>query len=128
MDHRLTPIFIDRSGRRWRRIRRVALVLGVVTTALAAGLVATLALSPPMPPELPLAVANNLPIARATTGRPGAFTRLDRLRVAYRRKLAAAIRQTGGTPQSAAPRRFPRSTSVAARVPPARRRSSPASS
>ncbi len=107
MDRRLTPIFIDHTGRRWRRIRRVALVLGIVTTALAVGLVATLALSPPMPPELPLAVANNLPIARATTGKPGAFTRIDRLRIAYRRKLAAAIRQAGGTAPSRRPDAIP---------------------
>ena len=98
MDRRLTPIFIDRTGRRWRRIRRVALVFGVATTIIGLVLVATVALWPPMPPQLPLAVANNLPIARATSGKPGAYTRIDRLRVAYRRKLAAAIKQRGSPP------------------------------
>ena len=98
MDRRLTPIFIDRTGRRWRRIRRVALVFGVGTTIIGLVLVATVALWPPMPPQLPLAVANNLPIARATSGKPGAYTRIDRLRVAYRRKLAAAIKQRGSPP------------------------------
>jgi hypothetical protein len=84
-----SPIFIDYSGRRWRRIRRVALVAGVLTTVIALVLVGSLILSPPIPPELPLATANNQVIAGATTGKPGAYTKVDRLRTAYRRKLAA---------------------------------------
>ena len=95
LDRRSTPIFIDYTGRRWRRIRRAALALGIVTTLVALVLVGSILLSPPIPPELPLASANNLPIARATTGRPGAFTKVDRLRTAYRRKLAALTRRYG---------------------------------
>ena len=90
---RHSPIFIDYTGKRWRRIRLAALAVGVVTTALALVLVGTIVLSPSMPPELPLATANNQTIARATTGKPGAFTKVDRLRTAYRRKLAAAMKQ-----------------------------------
>ena len=93
-----TPVFIDYTGRRWRRIRRVALAIGVITTVLALVLVGTLILTPPIPPELPLATANNQVIARATTGKPGAFTRSDRLRLAYRRKLVASMRQYGTAP------------------------------
>ena len=90
---RHTPVFIDYTGRRWRHIRRAALAVGVMTTVLAVVLIGSLVLSPSMPPELPLATANNRTIARATTGRPGAFTKVDRLRSAYRRKLAAAMKQ-----------------------------------
>ena len=43
---RNSPIFIDYSGKRWRRIRRVALAMGVVTTALALVLIGTIVLSP----------------------------------------------------------------------------------
>ena len=103
---RNSPIFIDYSGKRWRRIRRAALAVGVVTTALALVLIGTIVLSPSMPPELPLATANNQTIARATTGKPGAFTKVDRLRTAYRRKLAAAMRQYG-TPTSRRPEIIP---------------------
>ncbi len=95
VDRRHTPIFIDYTGRRWRRIRRAALFLGVTTTALALVLVGTLAITPPIPPELPLATSNNQTIARATTGKPGAFTKVDRLRTAYRRKLAATMKKYG---------------------------------
>ena len=103
---RHSPIFIDYTGKRWRRIRSVALAVGVVTTILALVLVGTLILSPPIPPELPLATANNRPIARATTGKPGAFTKVDRLRTAYRRKLAAAMKKYGN-PASRRPENIP---------------------
>ena len=103
---RHSPIFIDYTGKRWRRIRRAALAVGVLTTTLALVLVGTLVLSPPMPPELPLATANNQTIARATTGKPGAFTKVDRLRTAYRRKLAAAMKKYG-TPASRRPEIIP---------------------
>jgi cellulose synthase/poly-beta-1,6-N-acetylglucosamine synthase-like glycosyltransferase/peptidoglycan/xylan/chitin deacetylase (PgdA/CDA1 family)/spore germination protein YaaH len=66
-----------------------------VTTVLALVLVGTLVLFPPIPPELPLAQANNVEIARATTNRLGRFSKVDRLRTAYRRKLAALSRQYG---------------------------------
>ena len=94
-DRRHSPIFIDYTGKRWQRIKRAALALGVVTTVLALVLVGTLLFFPPIPPELPLQRANNLPIARATAGKPGAFTKVDRLRTAYRRKFAAAMKRSG---------------------------------
>src|SRR3979490_1561045 len=108
MDRSHSPIFIDYTGRRWRRIRRAALVAGVVTTTIALVLVGALVLSPPMPPELPLATANNQPIARATTGKPGVYTKVDRLRTAYRRKLAAAMKHYGGGRGALPPRARPR--------------------
>jgi cellulose synthase/poly-beta-1,6-N-acetylglucosamine synthase-like glycosyltransferase/peptidoglycan/xylan/chitin deacetylase (PgdA/CDA1 family)/spore germination protein YaaH len=103
---RHSPIFIDYSGKRWRRIQRIALAIGVLTTVLAVVLIGSIVLSPSMPPELPLATANNLTIARATTGKPGRFTKVDRLRTAYRRKLAAAMKQYG-TPTSRSPEAIP---------------------
>lgn len=107
MDRRHSPIFLDYTGRRWRRIRRAALVLGVATTIIALVLAGSLVLSPPIPPELPLAVVNNQPIARATTGRPGAYTKIDRLRIAYRRKLAAAMKRYGASTSSRRPEAVP---------------------
>src|SRR5476649_1413950 len=88
-------IFIDNTGRRWRRIRRVALVIGVLTTVLTLVMVGTLVFVPPIPPELPLGSASSKPVARNTNGRPGAFTKVDRLRTAYRRKLATLAKQYG---------------------------------
>jgi cellulose synthase/poly-beta-1,6-N-acetylglucosamine synthase-like glycosyltransferase/peptidoglycan/xylan/chitin deacetylase (PgdA/CDA1 family)/spore germination protein YaaH len=101
-----TQIFIDHTGKRWRRIRRAALFVGVVTTVLALVLVGTLVFLPPIPPELPLAEANNKPIARAPARRPGAFTKVDRLRTAYRRKLATLAKQYG-VPVSRRPEMVP---------------------
>ena len=82
MPDRRSPVFIDHTGRRWRRIRRAALVFGVATTVIALFLVGSIVLNPPVPPELPLATANNQAIARPTTGQPGPYTRVDRLRTA----------------------------------------------
>jgi cellulose synthase/poly-beta-1,6-N-acetylglucosamine synthase-like glycosyltransferase/peptidoglycan/xylan/chitin deacetylase (PgdA/CDA1 family)/spore germination protein YaaH len=107
MDRSHSPIFIDHSGRRWRHIRRAALAVGVLTTVIALVLVGSLVISPPMPPELPLAIANNQPIARATTGKPGVYTKVDRLRTAYRRKLANAMKRYGGSPTSRRPESVP---------------------
>ena len=103
---RHSPVFIDYSGKRWRRIQRIALAVGVLTTLLAVVLIGSILVSPSMPPELPLATSNNLTIARATTGKPGRFTKVDRLRTAYRRKLAAAMKQYG-TPSSRRPEAIP---------------------
>ncbi|MBA3671872.1 MAG: hypothetical protein H0W68_07605, partial [Gemmatimonadaceae bacterium] len=108
MPHRSrpTPVFIDLTGRRWRRIQRVALAVGVLSTVIAGSLVGTVILSPPIPPELPLARANNTPIAAATGEKHSAFTRVDRLRVAYRRKLASAMLRYRA-PQSRHPESVP---------------------
>ena len=50
---RRAPIFLDETGRRWRRLRRVALVVGVITTAVAA-ITLTMVIIPPLLPEIPL--------------------------------------------------------------------------
>ena len=46
MDRRHSPIFVDYTGRRWRHIRRAALVAGIVTTAIGLVLVGTPGKSP----------------------------------------------------------------------------------
>src|SRR3954470_9356563 len=106
MADRLTPIFIDYSGRRWRRIRRTALAIGVVTTVIALVLVASELFFPPIPPELPLATVNDKPIGRPIQRPTTPFTKLDRLRIAYRRKLAASI-AGHRTPASRRPEMIP---------------------
>ncbi len=100
------PIFIDATGKRWRRIRSAALVLGVATTMIALVLVGTLVFFPPIPPELPLAQVNNVPIARPASDKLGRFSKVDRLRIAYRRKLAT-FSSRYGTPVSRRPEMIP---------------------
>lgn len=76
-------VFRDISGRRWRRVRRVAVVAGVVTSALALALIAAI-LAPPL-----------LPVVAGGEGRRAnlaqlpriATTRRDRARIAARRRL-----------------------------------------
>ena len=97
MADRHRPVFIDHTGRRWRRIRVAALALGIVTTLLALVLVVTELFFPPIPPELPLAAINAAPAQRAATG-SATFTRVGRLRIAYRRMLAQTMKQYGNPP------------------------------
>jgi len=49
------PVFHDASGRRWRRLRAIAISLGVVTSLAAAAVVVNL-LSPPRPPQLAMSL------------------------------------------------------------------------
>ena len=51
--HSQEPIFLDQSGRRWRRLRRGALAAGVFTTVLLLVAVVFLVI-PPLLPDLPL--------------------------------------------------------------------------
>ncbi|MEO8562630.1 MAG: glycosyltransferase [bacterium] len=105
MADRLRPIFIDYSGRRWRRIRQTVLLLGVVTTLIGLVIVGSEFFFPPIPPELPLASTSDKAIGRPLS-RTAAFTKLDRLRIAYRRKLAASI-AIRRTPASRRPENIP---------------------
>jgi len=90
MQHR-TPVFIDRSGRRWQRIRRAAIALGVVTTVI--GL--TLGLSLLFAPSIPAL-------------HPQSLTRKPVVKLSERARLAAR-------------RRFQQALLTTKRVPPARR-------
>jgi peptidoglycan-N-acetylglucosamine deacetylase len=94
MVDRNRPVFIDHSGRRWRRIRRAAMLVGVATTLLALVLVASELFFPPNPPELAL-VTGEAATLGAPSSRPATFTKIDRLRIAYRRKLVATMKRYG---------------------------------
>src|SRR5512146_254964 len=54
------PVFTDESGRRWRRVRRLSLGLGIATT-LAALVVVAGVLVPPLLPNVTLGIAARLP-------------------------------------------------------------------
>ena len=79
-------VFIDPSGLRWKRVRRFAVWVGILSTLLALGLVVSIII----PPLLP-----QLRDARRVTGslkRTGLVTsRSERERVVARRRLAAAL-------------------------------------
>ena len=106
MADRNRPVFIDTTGRRWRRIRLAALALGVVTTLLALVLVVSELFFPPIPPELPLASINAARAEKSDVVHHAAYTRIDRLRIAYRRKLAETMKQYGN-PKSRRPEDIP---------------------
>ena len=76
-------VFIDETGRRWRRIRRLALAVGIVTTLL--GLVLAIGiLAPPILPELhPVSVSLRKPLT----------TRLQRERNYWHRRFFEAAKR-----------------------------------
>jgi hypothetical protein len=81
-----TSVFHDPAGTRWRRIRRVALALGVLVALLAAGLVAGILL-PPALPGLGEGLRSPRPFANAPHL---LLSRSERERVAARQRLFAA--------------------------------------
>jgi len=78
------PVFLDRTGRRWPRVRRVATAIGVVTTLLVFTFIAVVLLVPPLLPQFRPASAS------ATSRFVG--TRQAHLRRAKREQLYAAVR------------------------------------
>jgi peptidoglycan-N-acetylglucosamine deacetylase len=105
MSDRHKPVFIDYSGRRWRRIRFAALLLGIATTMIALILVASELFFPPIPPQLPLASLDARSAAKIETHHP--LTQIDRLRIAYRRKLAMTMKKYGSPHASRRPEMVP---------------------
>ncbi len=82
---RPNPVFLDPSGRRWSRLRRLALLAGVVATVLFAVLVASVLI----PPALP-AVADVVRSGTATSvARHGRLR--ERARLAARARLLSSI-------------------------------------
>ncbi len=81
------PVFLDPTGKRWRLIRRTALVLGALTT-LAGGAIVAGILIPPLLPALTqnFHVKRNLAVAPRL-----ATTRKDRERLAAKRRLFVAL-------------------------------------
>ena len=105
MPDRHKPVFIDYYGRRWRRIRLAALVLGVATTLIALVLVGSELFSPPMPPQLPLTSIDARGAVKFGAHHP--LTQIDRLRIAYRRKLAMTMKKYGSPHTSRRPEMVP---------------------
>ena len=92
MPDRNSPVFTDHTGRRWRRIRLAALVVGGAAALFACVLIAAELFTPPIPPEMSIAAIT----ARAESpGREAAAGRraIDPARLAYRRRLAASLRR-----------------------------------
>jgi cellulose synthase/poly-beta-1,6-N-acetylglucosamine synthase-like glycosyltransferase/peptidoglycan/xylan/chitin deacetylase (PgdA/CDA1 family)/spore germination protein YaaH len=79
--HYVRSVFADPAGRRWKRVRGAALVLGVATTVLALSVVVEALLAPPLPELVPdvAAVVRRAPVL--------ALTREARRRIASRRAL-----------------------------------------
>jgi cellulose synthase/poly-beta-1,6-N-acetylglucosamine synthase-like glycosyltransferase/peptidoglycan/xylan/chitin deacetylase (PgdA/CDA1 family) len=82
---RRTPIFLDETGRRWRRLRRAAVVIGIITSAVAA-ITLTMVIIPPLLPEIPL---TGEPFAR-----PGlATSKIERERLSKKLQLYFTLRK-----------------------------------
>ena len=101
------PVFIDYSGRRWRRVRRVALIGGVVSTLLGLGVAVSLFLSEGLLPELHPATL--IPATHPMT------RHRERERMTLRRLLYRTIAKTGAVPAGKHPARVPRSPVTAAK-------------
>jgi cellulose synthase/poly-beta-1,6-N-acetylglucosamine synthase-like glycosyltransferase/peptidoglycan/xylan/chitin deacetylase (PgdA/CDA1 family)/spore germination protein YaaH len=81
------PVFLDPTGKRWRRIRRAALVLGALTT-LAGGAIVAGILIPPLLPAL----TDTFHVKRNLSAVPKlSTTRRDRERIAAKRRLFVAL-------------------------------------
>jgi len=83
---RRAPIFLDETGRRWRRLRRAALVVGIITTVVAA-ITITMVVIPPLLPEIPLTGA---PFARAPSL---ATSKIERERLSKKLQLYFSLRK-----------------------------------
>ena len=124
-ESRTPPVFLDPTGRRWRRVRGWVLAVGVVTTLLALVLVGAV-LVPPVLPAL-TGQARDRELAEAPRW---ATTRGRRAHLAARRRLLAALDRTHPPPAlrpahlSARAPRAGRHASLRA-IPPTRREASP---
>ncbi len=90
-------VFIDQSGRRWRHIRRIAIVAGVVTTLIGLVLVVSI-LIPPLLPELHPAAAT---ISKPVT------SKLQRERNYWRRRYRQLTSKLGTPPRARRPETIP---------------------
>ena len=76
-------VFRDTSGRRWRRVRRAAMIAGIVTSVLALALIAAI-LAPPLLPAVVGAEGQGAGLVHLPRI---ATSRRDRARIAARRRL-----------------------------------------
>jgi cellulose synthase/poly-beta-1,6-N-acetylglucosamine synthase-like glycosyltransferase/spore germination protein YaaH/peptidoglycan/xylan/chitin deacetylase (PgdA/CDA1 family) len=88
MPHR-TPVFIDRSGRRWQRVRRAAIVLGVITTVIGLTLGLSLLFAPDIPALHPQSLTRK-PVIRLS----------ERERLQARKRFQLALLTTKRVPQA----------------------------
>ena len=93
---RPTPIFIDKTGRRWRRIRRVVLAAGVLTTALGLALGASLVFRPLLPELHPESIAAR-PVTKVS----------ERVRLAVRNQFRHVLARTPKVPPARRQSRIP---------------------
>lgn len=95
MPHR-TPVFIDRSGRRWQRIRLAAIALGIATTVIGLTLGLSLLFAPSIPTLHPQSLTRK-PIVRLS----------ERARLAARRRFQQALATTKRVPAARHVSRIP---------------------
>ena len=92
MPDRNSPVFTDHTGRRWRRIRLAALVVGGAAALFACVLIAAELFTPPIPPDMSMSAIDARAEASGHEGGSGRRT-IDPARLAYRRRLAASLRR-----------------------------------
>ena len=93
---RLTPTFLDPSGRRWTRLRTGALVAGVISTVLVLVVVSGVVI-PPLLPDLPLLQTATDSLGRSrralpAVGRPPISVSAERERLRTRQRLFAYLK------------------------------------
>jgi cellulose synthase/poly-beta-1,6-N-acetylglucosamine synthase-like glycosyltransferase/spore germination protein YaaH/peptidoglycan/xylan/chitin deacetylase (PgdA/CDA1 family) len=91
-----TPVFIDRSGRRWRRIRRAAIGFGVLTTVIGLTLGLSLLFAPNIPTLHPQSLTRK-PVVRLS----------ERARLLARRRFQQALATTKRVPAARHVNRIP---------------------
>ena len=107
MPHR-TPVFIDRSGRRWQRIRRAAIGLGVLTTIIGLTLGLSLLFAPSIPELHPQSLTRK-PVVRLS----------ERARLMVRSRFQQALATTRRAPPARRVSRMPAIPSNGEKRPPA---------
>src|SRR5690348_6161556 len=107
MSHR-TPVFIDRCGRRWQRIRRAAIALGVATTAIGLAVGLSLLFAPSIPTLQPQSLTRK-PVVRLS----------ERARLLARRRFQQALATTRRAPPARHVNRMPTIPSNGQKQPPA---------
>ncbi|HEX6535290.1 MAG TPA: glycosyltransferase [Gemmatimonadaceae bacterium] len=95
----VAPVFLDESGRRWRRVRALGVAVGVLSSILAAAVVVSL-LVPPLLPQLPMRAS---PFTRAPHL---VISKAERQRLTKRLQLWFALRKHH-TPPSLRPNLLP---------------------
>jgi peptidoglycan-N-acetylglucosamine deacetylase len=103
------PVFLDRTGRRWPRVRRLATILGALTTILLLSLAAIVLLVPPVLPAFRPASSSMAPrfvgarenrIRRSKRSELYAALQVQRTARSIRNAAVAIERKLAGTPST----------------------------